>query len=282
MPRRARTALWGAAGCVALLIATWYAFHLNIGERLDRSVLLGFAGLHRPRVNSVAKFVDSLCDPGPFILLAAVVVIVALHRRRPRVAVMCALVLFFAPATAELLKHLVPDSHLPISRWAVVDWRSWPSGHVTSAMSLALCAAIVAPPRRRPRVAAVMGAFAVAVCYSVLELAWHFPSDVLGGLLLATAWTLVGLGALWWLAEVRPARRPAPDTDGTAVSVPSALAPAGLIGILGLLLLGVITVDRPHAVIGYVGAHAAFAAGAVFIAAVGLAIAAGVTIALRR
>ena len=73
------------------------------------------------------------------------------------------------------------------SSWDSADrCASWPSGHATAAMSFALCAVLAAPARLRPLVAAVGAAFAVAVCYSFLALAWHYPSDVLGGFLVAT------------------------------------------------------------------------------------------------
>ncbi len=76
-------------------------------------------------------------------------------------------------------------------------------------------------------------------------------------------------------------RRVAPGAVTTFRS-PEALAPAGVIVVLGLLLMAAITAARPHALIGYLGTHAAFTAGAAAIAALGLAIAAGMTIALRR
>ena len=53
----------------------------------------------------------------------------------------------------------------------------------------------VAPARLRPLAIAAGGAFALAVGVSVLVLGWHFPSDVLGGVCVAAAWTLCGLAA---------------------------------------------------------------------------------------
>ena len=45
-----------------------------------------------------------------------------------------------------------------------------------------------APARRRP-VAATLGAlFAVGVSYPFLTLGWYYPSDVLGGFLVAVTW----------------------------------------------------------------------------------------------
>ena len=146
-------------------------------------------------------------------------------------------------------------------------------------MALALCAVMVAPTRLRPAVGAVMAAFAVAVCYSFLELGWHYPSDVLGGFEVATMWTLLGAAALAWLHGRHPTPRPV--TDGR-VSVTQVLAPVGLVIAAGLVAVGAVVAVRPHEVITYAGAHGAFVAGAAVIAAVGLAIATGLTLALRR
>ncbi len=73
---------------------------------------------------------------------------------------------------------------------------SWPSGHATAATVLALCAVLVAPRRVRPLVAVLGATFAAAVGVSLLILAWHLPSDVLGGYLLATLWMALVLAGL--------------------------------------------------------------------------------------
>ena len=65
-------------------------------------------------------------------------------------------------------------------------------------MMLALCAVLVSPRRLRPLVALLGTALAVGVSYSILVLGWHFPSDVLGGFLVAGGWTSLTLAGLWW------------------------------------------------------------------------------------
>jgi membrane-associated phospholipid phosphatase len=105
----------------------------------------------------------------------------------------------------QALKHALAQPRL-------VDWlgsnqvgdASWPSGHATAAMALALAGVLAARPGHR-RAAVVAGAvFAGAVAVAVLALAWHFPSDVLGGFLVAAAWAL---GVLAGLEVLEPARR---------------------------------------------------------------------------
>jgi membrane-associated phospholipid phosphatase len=73
---------------------------------------------------------------------------------------------------------------------------SWPSGHATAATALVLCAVLVAPRRLRPLLAALGVTFAAAVGVSLLILAWHLPSDVLGGYLLGALWMALALAGL--------------------------------------------------------------------------------------
>jgi membrane-associated phospholipid phosphatase len=201
MPRRSRLALFGAGIGVTLLIVTWYAaFHIGFVERADQSILRGFAGLHGPRVDHLTNFIADLCNPQPYVYFAAVVVLIALLRGRPRVAAAVGLIMLGANVTTQLLKPLLAQPRAgSLLGHPTVFAASWPSGHATAAMSLALCGVIVTPARRRPYVAALGAAFAVAVCYSFLELEWHYPSDVFGGFLVAATWTLLGVAALFYL-----------------------------------------------------------------------------------
>ncbi len=59
-----------------------------------------------------------------------------------------------------------------------------------------LCAVLAAPVHLRPLVAAVGAAYAVAVGFSLLILAWHMPSDVFGGFLVAALWMALAVAAL--------------------------------------------------------------------------------------
>jgi membrane-associated phospholipid phosphatase len=74
-------------------------------------------------------------------------------------------------------------------------------------MALAWAAILVAPRAARPVIAALGGAFALAVGASLLLLAWHLPSDVLGGYLVATLWAALALAALRAAERRWPARR---------------------------------------------------------------------------
>jgi membrane-associated phospholipid phosphatase len=283
MPRRARTALIGAAGGVLGLVLVFYVSHYTgAGKHVDASILRGFADLTRPRLDKLTNFIATLCDPSPYVYLASLPVLVALVRRRPRVAVMIAVVLLCANETTELLKPLLVAPRDP-GPFGLIYNSSWPSGHATAAMSLALCAIIAAPARWRPAVAASMAAFAIAVSYSFLELGWHYPSDVLGGFLIAGTWTLLGVAGLSLFesrragasAEAVPARRP-------SFSLGEALAPAGVVIAVAVVLVGLVVLAHPHGVLSYVRDHRAFVIGAGVIGALGMMLASGLTLMLRR
>ena len=88
-------------------------------------------------------------------------------------------------------------------------------------MTLALCAVLVAPPALRAATAVLGGAFAVGVGYAVLVLGWHYPSDVLGGFLVAGLWTSLAVAVLHRVEAPEPACAPRVG----AARAPSARAP---------------------------------------------------------
>ena len=288
MPRRARPYRLLALICLLALLGTWFAaFHVGLFEHADQSVFRGFTDLRRhPHASALASFVARLCDPQPFVCLAAIPVAVALLRGRPRLAIAIAAILLGANVTTELLKPLLAH---PRADWLLggrtsVAAASWPSGHATAAMSLAMTSVLAAPGRLRPVVATLGAAFAVAVSYSFLTLGWHYPSDVFGGFLVAATWTLAVVAALLGAGRRRagPATQPQGETRAGRVSLRGALAPPGA-ALLGAVALAVaVAVARPHEVVAYARAHEAFVVGATAIGAMALVLATGLILVLRR
>src|SRR5579859_906653 len=109
MTRRTRIALSGAAAGFVLLILTWVlALHVPAFERADQAIFAGFVDLHyRHRIDLVARFVAHLCDPSPYVYLAAVPLAIAFLRRRPRLVMAIAAILLGANLTTQLLKPLL-------------------------------------------------------------------------------------------------------------------------------------------------------------------------------
>ena len=288
MPRRAGPYRLLAAACLLALLGTWFAtFHIGLFEHADQSVFKGFADIsHHAHVSSFATFVARLCDPQPFVCLAAIPVAVALLRGRPRLAIAVAAILLGANVTTELLKPLLAH---PRAAWllggrAPVGPASWPSGHATAAMSLALTSVLAAPGRLRPVVATLGAAFAVAVSYSFLSLGWHYPSDVFGGFLVAATWTGAVVAALLTAEErrARPATELPSVGRATRVSLRGALAPPGGALLGAVALVCVVALARPHEVVVYARAHEAFVLGATAIGAMALVLATGLMLVLRR
>lgn len=284
MVYRARNALIGAAGGVVLLTLLWFVvFHVGWVERKDQSVLRGFVDLQRgPGVSTLANLIAGLCDPKPYFFLAALPVLVALRRRRLWLAVAVGSLLLGANVTTQVLKPLLaqprPASLLAGLRPVIAA--SWPSGHATASMALALAWVLAVPGRLRPRVAAAGAVFSVAVCYSFLTLEWHYPSDVLGGYLVAGIWTLLAIAGVLLVEHGRgrssetllARRRSTAQTLG-----PAAVALGGTILLMALVLLA-----RPRPVLDYASQHPAFVAGAGVIGLMALAVSTGISLMARR
>ncbi len=186
-----------AAGlCLGALGVTWVVAALvPVTHVKDAVALYDFTLIGGPRLDDLMNGLLHLFDPALYILWGVLLVSVALVRRRPRVALAVALVLSLAPASAEALKPLLAHPHARVGV-SEITAASWPSGHATAATALALCAILVAPRRLRPAAAAVGAMFVAAVGVSLLILAWHLPSDVLGGYLLGALWMALALAAL--------------------------------------------------------------------------------------
>jgi membrane-associated phospholipid phosphatase len=190
--------------CVLILALIWVVAELLPATHLrDAVVLRDFTLLSRPHVDAAANDLLRLFEPAPYVVLGTVLVGVALARGRWRVGLAVALVLSLAPLSAGLLKPLLAHPHDPVSGVYMAS-ASWPSGHSTAAAALVLCAVLVSPARLRPLVAVLGGLFALAVGCALLILAWHMPSDVLGGYFLAALWVALAVAGLRaWAPPVR-------------------------------------------------------------------------------
>ncbi len=282
MRRKPRIALLVALGCLLVLVAVWaVAFLAPFGHWLDAATLMGFVDLHSPAIDGLAGRVGGLADPQPFLVAGAALVAIALGRGRPRTAAVVPVILLGANVTTQLLKPALADPRLSsLLTDTHINAASWPSGHSTGAMSLALCAVLVASARWRPLVAALGAVFAVAVGYSTLVLAWHFPSDVLAGFLVATLWTTLGIAALWAAAARWPER--AGRGREVALRVGEALTPSALAAVTATACAGALALARPDAALAYAQAHTVFVVGALTIAVLGATLAATLAVALRR
>jgi membrane-associated phospholipid phosphatase len=208
------------AAAIAPLAAIAYSY--GPAKSLDLRILI-----HLDRETGLAARLAStlvnLGDLASLLVLAAVVVALGLRFGRRRELVAGLVVIAGANLTTQLLKTAL--EHVRGKAWEhgiELPWaNSFPSGHTTAAASIAVALLLVTPARHRLRAAIAGGLLTGAVGLSVIVLGWHYPSDVLGGLLVVATW---GFGALAVMraregrdAMVRGRRRPSP----TAVAIPT-------------------------------------------------------------
>ena len=266
-----------ASACGTL--AVWLVAFTPRGRALDAGALQAFTGVARAPLEPSIRGVAVLADPMPFLIGAAALSLVALLRRRWLMAAVVPAVLLAANATTQVLKPALADPRVLELRGAQMLYPgSWPSGHSTASMSLALCLVLVVGPRLRPLAAVAGASYAIAVGYALVALGWHLPSDVVGGFLVAATFTLVGAAALAALearAPVRAARR-----SGAGSLVPVPLLFAAVVLLLGLAATAVLAY-APGMTLSALQHPAAIVAG-VGIAALGLALTGGLAAMLRR
>lgn len=281
-------ALRAAALCVVGLALTWVVAELVPGGRAhDAAALLGFSDLWRPRIDTAANAVARSVSARPYALLAIILLVVAVIRRRPRTALAVAVVLLGAGLSAEALKPLLAHPHAYAGN-KLVEAGSWPSGHSTAAMSLALCAVMVAPARMRVVVALVGSLLAVAVSFALLVLAWHLPSDVVGGYLLAGLWASLAVAGLQraeagWPSSYSPAPPAGRPTGSSLAAIVGreAVVPAALLCAMAAVL-SIAVILRPEQVTTFAVAHRSLVAAAAMIVVLAGSLASGLTAVMRR
>jgi membrane-associated phospholipid phosphatase len=270
MELRPKTAALGAGACLAMLALVWFAaFHVGFAQRADQTIYLQFIDLQaHDRINWAAAHTVSPFNPDPYVYLALVPLGVALLRRRPWSAVAIVGIILGANVTTELLKHVLTAPRPS----------SWPSGHATAAMSLALASVLAAPARLRPAVAALGALLAIAVGYSVIARGMHYPSDVVGGFLVAGMWALLAVSAL----RASERWRPWAASGAGPTSMRATLGAPGAILATAMLLAGIVMVSRLHQAFTYARGHEAVVVAAAGIAALGVALSTVLVLSVRR
>jgi membrane-associated phospholipid phosphatase len=195
--RNVRAPLVGCFACaVGFVVLAALAYGSTRVQHLDAVWLSRFAE-RGSRTDSLAAGLARLGDPAALLIQAALACGIALARRRPRGAAAALFVVAGANLTAQLFKALLAHPRFQSILGAEqLDANSFPSGHVTAAASIAIAYAFVVPRDWRPEVVLIGAATVAAVGCSVMALNWHYPSDVLGGVLIAAGWGFAALAAL--------------------------------------------------------------------------------------
>ena len=118
-------------------------------------------------------------------------------------------------------------------------------------MTIALCAVLVAPPAWRTVTVVAGWAFAAGMGYALLVLSQHYPSDVLGGYLMAGMWTALALAGLHAVEKnPTPVRPWWPDRDLVIGVLTGAALSAAAVLWAQRMAFTLFPVDRPTLAIG--------------------------------
>ncbi|MDR1118628.1 MAG: phosphatase PAP2 family protein, partial [Bifidobacteriaceae bacterium] len=232
-----RNSILPAAGWALLCgLGVALVFKVAVGTHTGQAVdAVGMdAAVDWPGV--VAGAAQKVLDAVSLATLAAACVVlagIAWARRRPLVAIGAVALVAGANLTTQTLKYEVLD-RVELAAGGMVN--SFPSGHTTVAASVSFALILTVGARSRVVWAWVGALYTGGTGISTVVLAWHRPSDAVGGILVAGAWTglVVLIGAVG--RTVRSRRAGGRASQATSVAPGTAAAPGGawLLGLLGV------------------------------------------------
>ncbi|HXF32149.1 MAG TPA: phosphatase PAP2 family protein [Solirubrobacterales bacterium] len=198
MPRNVKAPLFAAFLCAAAIVplaVTVYWF--DPAETLDRHLLFDLRREVGLGHTFGAAFVN-LGDLAALLVLLATVCAIGLRFGRRREVLAAVVVVAGANVTTQALKSVLEHVRSKAFEHGYeLPWpNSFPSGHTTAAASIAVALLLVVPAAHRLLAAAIGAALTGAVGLSVVILGWHYPSDVLGALLVVAAWGLCAVAYL--------------------------------------------------------------------------------------
>ncbi len=211
-------------GLYLLVVRTYW------GQRLDEHAFVGhdFFASRAAQADSFLRIVSI----GSLLLAIALVAAVAIFRRRPRLAFFAAASVAASVFVTEVLKLFLLERP-PLVPSFIFD-NSYPSGHTTVGMSVAVAAMLVVPRRLLIPTAIGAGLFGSAFGVAVVAAGWHRPSDAVGAFLVVIA----AAAACAALGHVFPDRAEAEDRRRRTVPLPRIRVGTTELGLLALALGG--------------------------------------------
>ena len=215
-----RAPIAAAAGCAAGFGAVMFLVYGTFrAADLDARLFEGLSGLATPARTPVLDVIAHSADLVALLAFLGVLAIFALRwgRRAHLIAAVAAVA--GAAITTQLLKIGLAHPRVQPAFGEGIGPVSFPSGHATAAMSMAVALVLVAPRGHRWAAVILGAAYALAVSVTVIVLGWHYPSDVLAGTLVATGFgflAIAGLRAAGRLHEepgVETGRVPSPGLE---------------------------------------------------------------------
>lgn len=185
-----------AALCLALVAVLYVVFvHTSWGQRVDDAAVDGRT--LRPSVLHATDRVLNTISVTSLALGGLAMMLVALVRERPHLALAAGVVIVGANVTTQILKTGIlerPDLVGPPDPLGMTN--SFPSGHSTVAMSLAVAFVLVVPTAARVLAAGGGLVYATLVGAGTVTAGWHRPSDVAAAYLIVMAWAGISVAVL--------------------------------------------------------------------------------------
>jgi hypothetical protein len=231
--KRVRQLILLALVCAALCAVVYLAMvRTAAGQRFDHDALEGRTD--RPRVQEATGDLLQTVSIASIVIIGGACAVVALVRRNPLVALGVVVVIAGANVSTQILKDALPRPDLVADE--ALPNNSYPSGHTTVAVSLAVAAVLVAPAFTRGLVALAGTAYAALVGAGTVTAGWHNPSDPVGAYLVAGAWGAAAAATILFVRGQARARRRRLD-DAPIVGPVFAFAGIGLLGVTFLAIV---------------------------------------------
>jgi membrane-associated phospholipid phosphatase len=185
------------AGWIGLLLAGWTAGELakNNLTAADLEIVRDIAAVRTAGLTTLAHMFSFLASGYWVTPVTAIVFLVLYRTGRHLDALGLGLSVIGASGLSAVDKLMVGRPRPPVEHLEAVTTSSFPSGHSTSAGALYVALLLVllrGRPRRAVAITAGVGSAVMmaGVAISRIYLGVHYPSDVIGGLLLGSGWSL--------------------------------------------------------------------------------------------
>jgi PAP2 superfamily len=225
--------LWrlAAAGAVGLVVAYLCLVRTRAGQRLDGTPLEHRFAVTDAAAERAQRLLDAISERS-VVLCSAALVCVALACRRVALAVGVVVALGGSMAGSQVLKdHVLTRTDL--GGFGGVAYNTFPSGHATVAMALALGLVMVAPARFGAAAVALAAVVGPTVGTAVLATGGHRPSDSVGAFLATVTWYAACAAVVTWFER---RQRTATDAGPSAPRWSLAVASLGAFVVLVVVL----------------------------------------------
>jgi undecaprenyl-diphosphatase len=192
-----------AISSLVLFLGLTAAVLAGVADSWDRTLMLDLAAWREPWLTWGMKFL-SVAGSGAIELPVALLIILGLALRKRKAEAWwytgAALSGWALYALAKLAVQRPRPRVIPRLMHGA-GWYSYPSGHsmlapIVFGLGIIVWAAPWPSPALRRAALALAAILALSIGFSRVYLGVHYPSDVVGGLLLGTAWSALAL--LWW------------------------------------------------------------------------------------